>query len=213
MKKISQLWIFIVSLLIVSSCQAVSFEQEEQAAPPWVTPATSTAHAPSTSLPNPTRTPLIIPERTSVSFRSVNQLSDHIGSEDALFDQTEVFVLTSAGDIAEIEDTITPDDRENLENLDFNSMMVVALYGQNTRDLGDTLKIRMVFQLADTIQVYAVNESSGFSIDVPAGEDGVSLILHPYHIIQFDKENLPDIVAVEVYLDSELIEEAQINIR
>ncbi len=213
MKKLLILLVFIPILLVTSSCINRTIDQDEQSAPPWVTPSTSTPPPTSTSPPNATRTPLIIPERTPIPFRTVNQLSAHIAPLDSTFNNSEIYILREPDDIALIDGAITSDDRETLGEIDFGSTMGIAIYGKSSRDLGKSIKIRMVYLNADTLQVYAVNHDEGFSFEAPAGESGSQNNMYPYNIITIDTETLPDTFNIEVYRDSELTHEIQVILR
>lgn len=213
MKKFILLLIFILMLLVTASCMPRTIDQEKQSAPPWVTPSTSTPAPTSTSPPNATRTPLVIPERTPIPFRTVNQLSAHIVPLDSQFNNSVIYILTEPSDIAPIDGAITSDDRETLGEIDFGSTMGIAVYGESSRDLGKSLKIRMVYLDENTLQLYAVNHDEGFSFEAPAGESGSQSNMYPYNIITINTETLPNTFNLEVYRDSELTNEIQVTLR
>ncbi len=204
-RSIISLFFTLTSLILaVMACQAfpINKTQETRAKPPWITPSTG---IPS---PNATRTPLIIPDRTSIQFRTVGQ-KGLIDRDSAIFNHPTLFVVTRQEDISPFEDLIYPESQEALYKLDYSTMMAVAVFGVSQDTTDASLSVAKVYLAEDKLQIYSFDQMILGSIRAPTSWT----FLHPYHIVRIPKDELPDQVLVELFFDSNLVSEIPIDIR
>jgi hypothetical protein len=213
LQKIQYLFVFV---LVLTACQPGEIAAEVQPEPPWLTPASQEATQVLSTAP--TRMPLVIPERTTIPFRTIEQ-EPHVirgsGSQyliltPAVFNQPALFSLTTPEDISQVEAYISPETRESLLDIDYSETMAAIVYGGSQFDYGNAIQVRMIFLHENNLQMYAVNEETGTSFQ---GYIDGSLENSPFHEIRFDKELIPDSIHIQLYIDSQLVSETDVQIR